>query len=536
MKKITLGLLILFILAELSYARTLLLDGDLNSKIELNQTITFKPKQNILTLIYRFALPTNYSTPITVQEIENLNVDFSVKPAKIEEQKDKEGNTFKTVYFENISKDIEVKINFLVKKKHTLKVIEFTDEYPVKNLTGINEKYLSKSSMVQSEEPEIKELARRIAGSSQLLFDVVNRVVNYVTDNVKYTYNPEKYDAIFTLKTKTGNCQNIAHLSIALLRALKIPARIVGGITLKEHWKIPLGKEGYLVQSMGQGGHAWIEVYFPSLGWLPYDPQQSKNFVSTRHIKQTHGIDSTEINDSWRASPSLPSYEEEISARYIDDKIDITLSGSEPVPGSYLVSNSYKGIVTKPEPIEEKKPEERREKLFSFGNTNFPNLVNLYSIKDDKGLRILDKETAEYVSSQDIYAQRFEVNDKLRVLEISLALHKFGGDGAIYLDLVEDENRRPSLKGVRSEIKFLKDVEKRQGYYWVNFEFDKDTVLEKKKYWIVFRKSGEAIINWFYIPGNPYGDSDDTRSTKRGWDWNDLLNYDFVFKVKAERL
>ncbi len=537
MKKTFIYLFLLLLFQSGSaYGKTLLLKGDLNSKIEVNQIITFKPKGNISKLKYRFALPTAYSTPISIQELESLDISYSIPPSKTEDQKDKEGNTFRILYFENVSKDIDVKIRFVVKKKDSLRELVFNDPFPIKELRGINDKYVSKSAMAQSEDPEIKEIAKRISGSSKNLYDVVNRVINYVTDNVKYTYNPEKYDALFTLRTRTGNCQNIAHLSIAFLRALNIPARIVGGITLKDQWKIPLGKEGYLVQSMGQGGHAWIEVFFPAYGWLPFDPQQSKNFVSTRHIKQTHGADSNEINDSWSASPTLPAYQEEISARFIEDRIEINLENAEPVPNSYIAGVSYKGITTTAKPVEERRVEESKEKIFSFGNTSFPNLVNLYSEQDERGVRILDKETAEYVSSQDIYAQRFEIKEKLKIQEISLALHKFGGDGAVFIDLVEDQDGRPSLKGVRSELVFLKDIERKQGYYWVNFRFDNDTILDQKKYWIIFRKSGEAIINWFYIPGNPFGDSDDTRSTRKGWNWNDLLNYDFVFKVNAERL
>jgi hypothetical protein len=45
------------------------------------------------------------------------------------------------------------------------------------------------------------------------------------------------------------------------------------------------------------------------------------------------------------------------------------------------------------------------------------------------------------------------------------------------------------------------------------------------------RRSKDAIVNWFYIPGNPYGNSDDTRSTSEGIEWSDILNYDFNFKV-----
>ena len=37
---------------------------------------------------------------------------------------------------------------------------------------------------------------------------------------------------------------------MALLRAAGIPSRIVGGISLKRQWKVPV-ENGYLVQDMG---------------------------------------------------------------------------------------------------------------------------------------------------------------------------------------------------------------------------------------------------------------------------------------------
>lgn len=527
---------IFFILVTNGYSKTLLLKGEMSSKIEVTQNVSFKINQPLKKLKYRFALPTNYDTPLTNQNIEKLDIKFSLNPIKIEDDKDNEGNIFKVAHFENIEKDIDISLTYLIKKKNNLKEITFSDTFPVKDLTAIDQRYLKATKLVQSDDSRIKDIAKKLSEGTTNLYDIVNRVINYVSDNVKYTYNPQKYDAVFTLETKSGNCQNIAHLSIALLRALNIPARIVGGITLKEQWKVPLGDEGYLVQSMGQGGHAWIEVYFPSFGWLPFDPQQTKNFVSTRHIKQTHGVDSNEVNDSWSASPSLPIYEEEISAKYIADNIELKLSLYEEMPKAYIASNVYKGVKTKSPDIAEKKPDVKKEKIYTFGNMEFPNLVNIYTSEEGKGQRVLDKETAEYVTSKDLFAQRFEITERVRLKEISLAMHKFGGDGAVFLDVLEDVNGKPSLTGVRSELLFLKNIERRSGYYWVDFKFDENTILEPKKYWIIIRRSGEAIMNWFYIPGNPFGDGDDTRSTQKGWDWNDILNYDFVFKVKVESL
>jgi len=162
--------------------------------------------------------------------------------------------------------------------------------------------YLKSTEMVQSDSPEIIELARQLTSGVKNEYEAVTVITNHVADAIKYTFNLPKYDALYTLKTKSGNCQNFAHLSIALLRSMGIPARIVGGITLKDSWKVPIVARNSIVQSMGQGGHAWMEIYFPDLGWLSYDPQQSRQFTSTRHIKQTHGLDSRDITDTWRGA------------------------------------------------------------------------------------------------------------------------------------------------------------------------------------------------------------------------------------------
>jgi len=532
-----------FVLSSTANAKTLILNGELSTTISLSQRADFQVDKKVSLFKYRFALPTNYNTKTSSQKLKRINISFSPEPTKVKDIKDNFGNTFKEVYYENVNKNISVMIDFDVDISTTLTAIESTASFPIKELPEDTKLYLKATKLVQSSDEEILSLSKQLTANSNTLYEAVNNIINFVTDNVKYTYNPPQYDALYTLRTKTGNCQNFAHLAIALLRAAGVPARIVGGISLKEPWRVPAGKGSTLIQSMGQGGHAWLEVYFPDLGWLLYDPQQTKQFTSTRHIKQTHGLDSNDINDSWQASPYLPNYEESIDARLSNDNITLKLEGDEALPKAYMLSNPIKTAkkTVIPPPVEEKpvkpvKIEPQKEKIFVFGNIDFPNLVDLYNISDDKATRIFDKETAEYVTSKDIYAQAFNVEQPVNIKAISLAMHKFGGDGAIYIDLLQDDNGKPSLKGVRSELIFLDKIPRKQGYYWVEFNFSDDNQkIDKGRYWIVLRKSGEAIINWFYIPGNPYGDGDDTRSTAKGWQWDDILNYDFVFKVTAER-
>ncbi|MDI6890624.1 MAG: transglutaminase domain-containing protein [Thermodesulfovibrionales bacterium] len=546
---------------DFAHARTLILEGMLDSKISIAQQIGFSVDRPVSKLSFRFALPANFSNKTVSQNLQGLNIKIDPQPIRVDDETDTLGNHFKIVTWNNLSRDAKVNITFETHIKSELSAMESKVIFPLRGIPQNEMIYLKPTKMVQSNSPEISSLAKKLAEGALTEYEAVTAILNYVADNVKYTFNPPQYDALYTLKTRSGNCQNFAHLSMALLRAAGIPARIVGGISLKQSWKIPVANNSFLVQSMGQGGHAWMEIYFPDLGWLSYDPQQSKQFTSSRHIKQTHGLDSRDINDSWRALPYLPEYSEIIDAKFLDDTVSLKLKSSDKAPKSYILSNNLLakaevfGLETKKPPVEDKPipPVETKEppvpidvmpkptidRVMEFGNIEFPNLVDIYQIVGDKGVKILDKETTEYVTSRYAYAQAFETDEPITIKTISLAMRKFGGDGTVYIDLVSDDNGKPSLMGIRSLPIFIEDIKRRPGYYWVDFTFQESgnsTVLKKGRYWIVLRHSGEVIMNWFYIPGNPYGDSDDTRSTLKGYQWEDIQNYDFVFKVRGIRM
>lgn len=530
-------LMILFIIFYFSpaSAKTLILEGSLQSKIEVIQKMRFDVPEPLETLQFRFALPKDFSNKFVSQRIHNLDIKIEPEPEKFDKEIDRYGNHWGIASWRNLKTSVTVTVKFEVSVGSEIKAENSLAEFPLKNVPDSEKLFLKSTSLVQSEHPEIVKLARELTNKAGSEYEAVTRILNWVADNVKYTYNPPQFDALWTLKTGRGNCQNFAHIAIALLRASGIPARVVGGISLKEQWKIPLGKN-YLVQSMGQGGHAWIEIYFPDLGWLSYDPQQSKQFTSSRHIKQTHALESDEVNDTWRAFPYLPPYSETVQARFLLDKIHISPKASESAPRTYLLSNK---MIVKKEITEKPPPPPPvslpKEKVFEFGNMDFPNLVDIYQVMGDRAMKILDKETAEYVTSRYIYAQAFRIDEPLEIEKISLAMRKFGGDGTIYIDLVEDEDGKPGLKGIRSNPVFVENIKKQPGYYWVDFTFPEKLKAKKGRYWIVLRYSGDVIMNWFYIPGNPYGDADDTRSTLKGYRWEDILNYDFVFKVRARR-
>lgn len=607
-------------------AKTLVLEGNLDGAVDMRQSMEFSVnKGTVSSFSFKFALPASFTTKTVSQGVDGLDIGLSPQPTSSTVESDRFGNKFQRVSWNNVNQDIRVNLNYTAKVHTQLTSLESKTPFPLGSLASRESLYLQHTEMVQGDS-EIRSLARQLTNGVKNEYEAVSAIINWVTDNIKYTFNPPQYDASYTLSTRSGNCQNFAHLSIALLRSVGIPARIVGGITLKEGWKVPIDAKNSIVQSMGQGGHAWLEVYFPDLGWLPYDPQQSRQFTSSRHIKQTQGLDSRDINDTWKGGPYLPAYSELIEGRYTTDDIRLKMKRYASAPRPYILSNAVlagsAGIVDaadsgremppavkpsrpepgtnvasakpatppqgsgagpaetrfvsddersdedQPRPVKPKPPvkpvkppvtakppkvhakppvaaavepahkKPRPGTMLAFGNMDFPALVNLYNVRGDTGTRVFERETSEYVTSKYIFAQAIQVKDRMSLEKISLAMRKFGGDGAVYIDLVKDKGGKPDImQGIRSNLLDLEKIARKPGYYWVDFSFppdgNKPQQLAPGKYWIVFRASGEAIMNWFFTPGKPYSEGDDTRSTAKGFQWEDILNYDFVFKVSG---
>jgi transglutaminase-like putative cysteine protease len=75
--------------------------------------------------------------------------------------------------------------------------------------------------------------------------------------------------------SRKGVCQDFAHLMIACLRNLGLPARYVSGYI---ETVPPPGKQK-LVGS--DASHAWVSVYFPEIGWVEFDP--TNNLLPSHH-------------------------------------------------------------------------------------------------------------------------------------------------------------------------------------------------------------------------------------------------------------
>jgi len=559
MKKIFLLFFILFFVPEAScLAENYVLEGQMGSDIvyELQQQVKNGPGTR--TLVLSFVVPPTFTSPTYNQEIHGFKLSFSPQPKEEKQSGDQRGNQIITATWDPPPSEVIARISFRARNQTELQQLQTGTPFPVRKVPVEVRPYLEATAQVQCEDQRIRKLANELTNGVTTQFDAVQRILTWIVDNVHYVSPPKAYDAIYALQEHKGNCQNFSHLSAALMRAVGIPVRIVNGVTLNQPFNVSR-KGGVLTFKMGQGRHSWIEVWFEDLGWVPFDAQQTELFVSNRYVRVEVGIDNNEtINDGllrWSqvsGSKGKPSLQESISADFASDLVKISGTPQQYGPKNLLlappVEAAFKEIVVAPPPPPPVIPEKDRDKLrflvpFLYGNLEFPEDVDFAfprgparTVGDNRYqmTRNFLVESAEYVTTKlTQYAQVFELRKPVKLGKIGLALHRFGGDGQLWVELLEDKNMKPGALIATSDFISLSQLSMKPGYRWVDFDFGRDKpVLMPGFYWIALGFTGSPIVNWFYTYGKPVGPVEGTRYKGVYQDeWSNALSYEFNYRV-----
>jgi len=104
-------------------------------------------------------------------------------------------------------------------------------------------------------------------------YETAVAVEEYLQANKEYSLNVERprgnvADA-FLFEMDAGYCTYYATTMAVMLRTQGIPARMATGYTTGER----IGENEWAVR--GLNAHAWVEVYFPDVGWVAFDPTPS---------------------------------------------------------------------------------------------------------------------------------------------------------------------------------------------------------------------------------------------------------------------
>ena len=88
-----------------------------------------------------------------------------------------------------------------------------------------------------------------------------------------------------------GVCQDFAHLAIALLRCVGVPARYVSGYLFAADDRTGAEAAGDEVEVET---HAWVEAALPGVGWWAFDPT-NRQPVGERHVAIGRGRDYDDV-------------------------------------------------------------------------------------------------------------------------------------------------------------------------------------------------------------------------------------------------
>jgi transglutaminase-like putative cysteine protease len=138
----------------------------------------------------------------------------------------------------------------------------------------------SRHDLESSPTPVVEALGRRLAEGSRTELEAADRILTWVSQNVRPVDEPSHDDsAAAALGTGEASCVGRSRLSAALLRAAGLPARTVHGLLVPRGVDrgAPLGSAEFAL-------HRFVEVWIGGAGWLPSDPGESLHVVDTRHL------------------------------------------------------------------------------------------------------------------------------------------------------------------------------------------------------------------------------------------------------------
>ncbi len=159
--------------------------------------------------------------------------------------------------------------------------------------------YIEPDPHQQSDDPAIVRQGQILVQGAQSEAQAVVAILEWVRANIRYDWSYSlPVDAVSVYNNGSGICSGFSNLAVALLRSAGIPARVRRGCVT---WYSPHGE-----------GHAWIESYYPDVGWVPSEPQATANFVSAGQFAA-----SQQLGD-WCGKPStLVTLVEQVAGEFL---------------------------------------------------------------------------------------------------------------------------------------------------------------------------------------------------------------------------
>lgn len=264
-------------------------------KITHETTYTYHEPVSLCYNVLRLTPRNTYSQVCT-----SVAVKIHPEPDNIQEYEDFFGN--KTTYF-SIEKEhaqLSVKVSSVIEKRvaaaREIGLYGNATIEKVKQQLQENKQEAADIGQFIFETP-MTASNTEIAAYARLSFLPGRAVLEATIDLMRRIYSDFRFTPGFTtvstplevvMREHKGVCQDFAHLAIACIRSVGLPARYVSGYI--ETIPPPGVEKLFGVDA----SHAWFSVYIPHLGWVDFDPTNNM-MPGDQHITIGWGRDYADI-------------------------------------------------------------------------------------------------------------------------------------------------------------------------------------------------------------------------------------------------
>ena len=208
-------------------------------------------------------------------------------------------------------------------------------DFPYTSVPAELDKYMRSEEIIMITD-DITRVAEEIVGDETDAVRAAYKLGSWVKDNIQYDLNSVTAEASMSsqwvLENREGVCDELTSLFIAMLRSQGVPARFVSGIayTNLEELDTPWGP------------HGWAEVWFPGVGWVPYDVTYGQyGWVDATHVAFLKSTDAL----SSAAEYSMRGRDAQLQPATLQRDVELTgREGEVPLYVTYQITPALKSV------------------------------------------------------------------------------------------------------------------------------------------------------------------------------------------------
>lgn len=178
----------------------------------------------------------------------------------------------------DVRSDIPYRVSGSASGASAMDLAEAGTDYP----SWVEQRYLTLPDTIT---PRTSALARTLTASSANPYEQTRAIEEYVRSTIVYdetvTAPPRDADIVdyVLFERQRGYCEYYASAMAVMLRTLGVPSRVAVGFYPGDYDD---AQGGYLYRQ--QNAHAWVEVFFPGYGWIPFEPTSSRPLIEEGNV------------------------------------------------------------------------------------------------------------------------------------------------------------------------------------------------------------------------------------------------------------